>query len=209
MFAATDLSLPSDDFVHLGTVFNALGRHRFGARWPEDMADTVRVGQRSKNKELRTWGQWALKALTQCVENGWLPLIYFVDGRRVRYFESTSGPALHALYPKPTCDEAGQVELAGGDIYPCMVDASGVASLLRTKFPNSASSKRGCPPRYTEIDEALDRYFADASFDMPNGEVIRDIGKLVAEEALPKKTTLHDRINKARDRAKARLRSGN
>jgi hypothetical protein len=209
MLAATDLSLPSDDFVHLSTVFNALGRHRFGARWPEDMADTVRVGQRSKNKELRTWGQWALKALTQCVENGWLPLIYFVDGRRVRYFESTNGPALHALYPKPTCDEAGQVEFAGGDIYPCMVDASSLAGLLRRKFPNPATSKRGRQPRYTEIDDVLDTYFADRSLDTPNGEVIRDIGRLMVEEKLPQKTTLHDRINKARHRAKARLRSGN
>jgi hypothetical protein len=209
MFPATDLSLPADDLVHLSTVFNALGRQRFGFTWAEDMAATVRVGQRSKNKDLRTCGQWALKALTQCVENGWLPLIYFVDGRRVRYFESTDGPALHALYPKPTCDEAGQVELAGGDIYPCMVDASGLAGLLRTKFLNSAASKRGRPPQYTEIDEVLERYFADASPDTPNGEVIRDIGRLVAEEKLPKKTTLHDRINKAKERAKARLRSGN
>jgi hypothetical protein len=209
MFAATNLSLPADDLVHLSTVFNALGSHRFGFPWAEDMAVTVRVGQRSKNKDLRTRGQWALKALTQCVENGWLPLIYFVNGRRVRYFESTNGPALHALYPKPTCDEAGQVELAGGDIYPCMVDASSLAELLRRKFPNPVTSKRGRPPRYTEIDDVLDTYFADRSLDTPNGEVIRDIGRLMDEEKLPQKTTLHDRINKARDRAKARLRSGN
>jgi hypothetical protein len=102
MFAATNLSLPADDLVHLSTVFNALGSRRFGFPWAEDMAVTVRVGQRSKNKDLRTRGQWALKALTQCVENGWLPLIYFVNGRRVRYFESTNATELHALNPKPT-----------------------------------------------------------------------------------------------------------
>jgi hypothetical protein len=209
MFASKDLSLPADDLVHLSTVFDALGSHRFGFPWAENMAATVRLGQRSKDKDLRTRGQWALEALTQCVENGWLPLIYFVNGRRVRYFENTDGRALHALYPKPTGDEAGQVELAGGHIYPCMVDASALGGLLRNKFPNPVASKRGRPRRYTEINEVLDRYFADASPDTPNGEVIRDIGRSMAEEKLPKSTTLHDRINKAKERAKARLRSGN
>jgi hypothetical protein len=209
MQTTTDFSLPAGDIVHLRRAFDVIGRHRFGSLWAKDMAVAVRLGQRSRWREKRACGQWALKALTQCVQNGWLPLIYFADGRRIRYFESPDGPGLHALYPQPTDDEGGQAELAGGDIYPCMVDASGLASVLRTKFAKAGASKLGRPPRYTEINEVLDRYFADAWPDTPNGQVIKDIGCLVPPEQLPKSTTLHDRINKAKERAKTRLRSGN
>ena len=209
MLATTDFSLPADDLVHLRTAFDIIGRNRFGSLWTNDMATVVRLGQRSGCGTKRECGQWALKTLTQCVQNGWLPLIYFAGGRRIRYFERPDGPGLHALYPQPTDDEEGQAELAGGDIYPCMVDVSGLSSVLRGKFSKAVTSKRGRPPRYTEINEVLDRYFEDAWPDTPNGQVIKDIGGLVSPEQLPQSTTLHHRINEARDRAKARLRSGN
>jgi hypothetical protein len=120
MQSTTEFSLPANDLGPLTAPFNQLGKQAFGAEWPVNMAMKVRLGKRSGDLGERAKGQWALKALHQCVENGWLPLVYFVDGRRVRYFEAADGPTLHALYPQPTDDLDGQIELAGGDIYPCM-----------------------------------------------------------------------------------------
>lgn len=201
---ASEFHFPTDALVPLGVAFDMIGAHRFGARWTTDMTAAVRLGQRSRDPDQRALGCWALKALTQCVENGWLPLIYFSGRKRIRYFEAPNGLALHALYPRPTSDFVGQIELDGGDIFPCMVDVSRLGQTLREKFGKRQGNSRGRPPEYREIDGVLDTYFMDNPPSTPNVNVIQDIGRLVAESSLPRKTTLHDRINKARDRAKDR-----
>jgi hypothetical protein len=209
MPSTTDFSLPADDLGGLGKAFHMIGRHRFGPIWTKGMETAVRLGQRGRDKEVRARASWALKALTQCVENGWLPLVYFVDGRRVRYWDAPDGLALHALYPQPTDDLDGQIELEGGGIFPCLIDTSALERVLREKFGRTQFDMRGRPPQYRAINEVLDQYFRDHPTGTPNKNVISDVGKLVAESDLPRKTTLQDRINKARDRAIERIRSAN
>lgn len=203
----TEFSLPSDDLVHLGTAFDLIGKHRFGPLWAKDMAAAVRLScRRAAPTEKRVRAQWALKALTQCIENGWLPLVYFADDRRVRYFEGSNGLTLHALYPRPTDDAEGQIELTGGDIFPCMIDKAKLGDVLRAKFAKPTANRTGPRRSIVEFDEAVDRFFDDNRLDMPNCDVIAGLGPL-REEHWPQRTTMHSRINEVRARAIARIRS--
>ena len=205
----TQFSLPTDDFAPLATAFDKIGKYRFGPEWSANMAATVRLGKRSRDPDQRAKGQWTLRALTQCVENGWLPLVYFKGTKRVRYFDASEGPALRALYPQPTDDQGGQVELEDEGIYPCMVDTSGLARILREKFGKPKLSTRGRPRRYVEIGRVLDEYFKSHPPATPNMVVIKDVGGLVPKAELPGDTVLHERVNDARDRAITRMRSAN
>lgn len=203
MPSITEFSLPADDIVPLGNAFDLIGRHRFGQRWTKDMARAVRLGQRSRDREKRARGNWALKALRQCVENGWLPLVYFVGSRRVRYFDASDGPTLHALYPQPTDDLEGQIELDGGDIHLCMVDASNLSDVLRRKFPNPSANRTGPHRNFLRFEEELDRYFNDRPLDTRGCEVFRDLGKILPEEFLPSRATAYRLIDEARKRVQA------
>lgn len=203
MPSTTDFSLPTDDLGGLGKAFHMIGRHRFGPSWTKDMARAVRLGQRGRDKEVRARASWALKALTQCVENGWLPLVYFAGGRRVRCFDASDGPTLHALYPQPTDDLDGQIEVEGGDIYPCMVDASGLSDVLRQKFPKPPANRTGPRRGFLKFDEELDRFFKDHPLDMRGCEVIHDLGKILPKDSLPSGATAYRRIDEARKRVHA------
>jgi len=209
MSATIDRAFPADSIVPLQTAFDMLGRYAFVSAWTEDMARCVRLGRRDIDLERRAMGRWALKALRACVRNGWLPLFYFVEGRRIRYFENPNGFELSDLYPQPIDDEPGQIELSDGATYPCEVDATGFGRLLRRKFPMQRETQRGRRPKYPEFRAELDRYFRENPFRTLNGRVIQDLGKLLPESQLPKKTTLHEQIDKARDRAAMRVQSGN
>ncbi|RIA46564.1 hypothetical protein DFR49_1106 [Hephaestia caeni] len=203
MLTTSEFSLPADDLGPLGNAFDMIGRHRFGPRWTTDMARAVRLGQRSRDREKRARGNWAVKALTQCVENGWLPLVYFVGGRRVRYFDDSHGPTLHALYPQPTEDLEGQIELKGGDIHPCMVDASDLSDVLRRKFPKPSANRTGPRRNFLRFEEELDRYFNDHPLDTRGCEVIRDLGKILPEESMPSRASAYRLIYEATKRVQA------
>jgi hypothetical protein len=209
MLALRDSNLAADDFVPLRAAFDMLGKHLCGPLWANDMATVVRLGQRGTNPEGHARGRQVLRALVQCVENGWLPLLYFVDHRRVWYFENPAGPRLVALYPQPTDDGEGQIELEVGSIFPCMVNVSDFLGVLRTKYARPSAHRRGRPPRFLELDEVLGRYFAHNPTSTPNGLVIRDLGALLGDDQIPGKTTLHERINAARNRACSPILFGN
>lgn len=205
MLPTTDLRLPTDDLANLRTAFDMLGSHQFGSLWTKDMAATVRLGQRSKDKDLRVRGQWALKALTQCVENGWLPLVYFMGDRRVRYFESPDGLALSALYPRPTDAFEGQIELRGGDIYPCIVDIAGFHGVLRSKFALPGAPKRGPRRKYPEYEQALDQFFAVSPLAAPYRAIINELRQTLPPSQLPPRSTEYRLIDEAKGRAPSRF----
>lgn len=207
MLTTTDLSFPADNLAHLRTAFDMLGNYRFGPLWTKHMAATVRLGQRSKDKNLRVRGQWALKALTQCVENGWLPLVYFMGGRRVRYFESPDGLSLSALYPQPTDAVEGQIELRGGDIYPCMVHIADFHRVLRSKFALPNTIKRGPSRKHTEFDGALDRFFENNPLSAPYRAIFEELRHTLRPCSWPPRSTAYRRIDEARARATGRAES--
>ncbi len=157
MLTTSEFSLPADDLGPLGNAFDMIGRHRFGPRWTKDMAMAVRLGQRSRDREKRARANWALKALNQSVENGWLPLVYFKGSRRIRYADAPESPALYALYPQPSDKLDGQIELKDHGIYPCMVDTSGFAEVLRRKFPKPAANCAGQAPDEPVLQIPSDR----------------------------------------------------
>ena len=202
MPVTTGFNLAHDDLASLRTAFHMVGKHRFDSLWTADMATVVRLGQRKGNPDQRKRGRWAVSALLQCVHNGWLPLIYFVGGRRIRYSENLDGPSLCSLYPEPVDGEEGQAELSDGGIYPCLVNLAGFAGLLRRKFGSPDARTRGRPPLYPEFQQALDRYFIENPTTTRNTEVIHDIAKVVGVTRLPKNTVLNERISSARHAAR-------
>lgn len=200
--------LPADDLVELEVAFDMLGRHRFGAAWPENMAERVRLGRGiSGRDELDTMARWALGALMQSVQNGWLPLIYFVGERRTRrvvYYDEPDGPALVALYPNPAMEAGGQIELADGAIYPCRVNVRGFAALLAERFGQRA--RRGPKSNFEEFRAALDYFYLENPPSASAAETINSLRKWFTG-AWPKKTALYDHIRDAQLRAIERLRS--
>lgn len=203
MLATSEFSLPTDDLGPLGNAFDMIGRHRFGPRWTTDMAMAVRLGQRSRDREKRARANWALKALNQSVENGWLPLVYFKGSRRIRYADAPESPALYALYPQPSDELDGQIELKDQGIYPCMVDTSGFAEVLRRKFPKPAANRTGPRRSFLRFEEELDCYFNDHPLDTRGCEVIRDLGKILPEESMPSRATAYRLIDEATTRVQA------
>ena len=207
-----DDEFPQDDTTHLSVAFNMLGRHKFGAQWPKEMTKVVRLGPRRRNydPESRSKGQWTLKALRQCIHNGWLPLFYFTDGpsgKRINYFENPNGPPLDALYPQPIDDEeCGQILLHDNEIYWCKVDVSEFASVLRTKFQDGAIGKRGPVRTFKGFDNALEIFFKENPTGLRNGEVTNAL-KLTFKGTWPEKTTRNIRINEARDKVIAERRT--
>jgi hypothetical protein len=200
-----EFRLPADDFVSLATAFDKIGKYRFGTDWSANMAATVRLGKRSRDPDRRAKGQWTLRALTQCVENNWLPLVYFKGRKRVRYFEAPEGLALHALYPHPADDLEGQVELEGGDIHPCMIDASDLSDVLRRKFPKPTANQTGPRRGFLKFEAELQGYFNDHPLDTRGCEVIRDMGKILPEASMPSRATAYRLIDEAIKRIQASL----
>lgn len=207
MLPAHEYDLPADDIVTLRTAFDLIGKHRFGSLWTKDMATTVRLGRRTANRDERARGQWALRALRQCVENGWLPLIYFSNGRRLRYFEGSGGLALHALYPHPTDGAEGQVELARGSIFPCAVDARDFGDILRNKFAKPNANQTGPRRGFLEFDKALDQFFEMYPLDMRERDVIADLSKAAPTLNWPSRGTVYRRIGEAKARAREQILS--
>jgi hypothetical protein len=208
---APDGVLPADDLDHLEIAFNMLGRHRYGGAWGKGMARRVRLGHGARKlSEHDRMARWALKALTQCVENGWLPLFYFVGEqhvRRVEYYRNPDGFALHALYPKPTDDgeAGGQIELTIGDIHPCMVDIGNFVLTLQRKF-GAASKRRGPKRSFLDFDAALDKFYEDHPTATPAKEVI-DTLRGTFKGKWPGDTVMYERIAEAAQRALDRIRS--
>lgn len=203
-------TLPLDDLVDVEIAFNMIGVHRFGYDWRGDITRLVRLGSLGKKRDRSAMmGRWALKALLQCVQNGWLPLFYFIGERptrRIEFYRNPDGLALHALYPKPLDNEAGgQIELDGGAIYPCMVDIGGLPALLTRKF-GAKTARRGPARRFTEFDEALDLYFLSHPIKTPHKDIISALGVIFKGE-WPGSTVRHARINEAIDRALKRART--
>lgn len=200
--------LPADDLGHLEEAFNKLGEHKFGAQWPSDMSERVRLGSKqSKSVEdgeadILSMGGWALSALEQCVQNGWLPLMYFVGGRRIWYFSSSGEPPLHALYPRPTDHVEGQIELVGGGIHHCMVDLRCFSQVLRAKF--GERQKRGRERGYEELDAELDSFFDQNPIETRKKDVIAYVNAALHKSAVPARSTLYQRIDEAVERAKAK-----
>lgn len=193
------LDLPTDDLRHLEEAFNALGKHRYGAQWPTDMAGHMRLGPKSNELSEHDveMGRWAISALVQCVQNGWLPLVYFKGDRRTWYYSSSDGPSLFALYPRPTDDDEGQIELEGGKIYPCMVNLRDFPKLVRAKFANKRTAKRGRKRQFNEFDEALAELFSHNPPGMRASEVILSL-KASFKGPWPGRATMYERINEAR-----------
>lgn len=208
MQPTTEFSLPVSDHVPLGTAFDIIGKHQFGPLWANDMAAAVRLGRRRAfDIEKQARGQWALKALTQCVENGWLPLVYFADDRRFRYAEGSGGPTLHALYPQPTDDTEGQIELVGGDIFPCMIDTAKLADVLRAKFAVQEASKRGPQRKHLEFREALERLLESGSMGASYRVYFDELRQILPPSSWPPRSTVYHLIDEARKRAVDRILS--
>lgn len=195
--------LPSDELKHLEDAFNALGKHKFGTQWPTGLARHMRLGPKSNelSKHDVEMGRWAISALVQCVQNGWLPLVYFRGVRRIWYYSSSNEPSLFALYPRPTDDDEGQIELEGGKIYPCMVDLRDFPKLLRTKFEKQPTAKRGRKRQFEEFDEALAEFFNHNPPGMRASEVILSL-KASFKGPWPERSTMYERINEARSNAR-------
>lgn len=189
---------PPDKLVHLRTAFDLLGRHRFGGAWSLDTFMAVRVGFKDVTADHLARGRWALKALVQCVENGWLPLIYYPVNRRIRYFDDRDGPSLEALYPQPTDEEGGLIELAKGKMYSCMVDINGFESTLRARFGQKSSRKRGPDRQFKELDEALEQYFSENPTSKKNIDVYSELRSQKVTLDWPGKTVRNERINEAK-----------
>lgn len=196
-------ALPLDVLVHLKDAFDQLGRHRFGrSLWSNDMARAVRLGVKSVEPEKLKRAQWALTALIQCVQNGRLPLVYFVGTRRIWYFENHDGQALHALYPEPEDGEPGMIELAdGGGIYPCMVDVSGFPEVLKRYYGPPSSRRRGPKRGFADLDAKLDGYFVGHYIGTRTVDVYRDIKAENPDLKWPSPTVWKQRIKEARERA--------
>jgi hypothetical protein len=205
MFQASEYDLPADDIVSLRTAFDLIGKHRFGPLWTKDMVTIVRLGRRTGRKDERVRGLWALKALRQCVENGWLPLTYFSNDRRLHYFEGSGGLALHAVYPQPTDGAEGQVELARGGIFPCVVHTRGFGDLLRDKFAKPIASQTGPRRGFLEFDKALDQFFESHPLDMRERDVIAELNKAAPPLMWPSRGTVYRRICEAKERARERM----
>lgn len=201
----SNLDLPRNEIVHLRTAFDILGRHRFGDGWSTTMFMVVRIGTKGFSADERARGDWALRALVQCVENGWLPLVYFPENRRVRYFENSDGPSLHALYPQPTDEEGGVIELTKGEFYPCMVDISNFKQMLRTKFGQKSGRKRGPTRTFNEVDEALNQYFEQNPSSKSNMDVYSELKAEKPTLLWPGKTVRNERINEARHLARMKV----
>lgn len=202
--------LPADDLVELEVAFDMLGRHRFGNGWPSGMAKHVRLRQRSKDREdLDIMARWALRALNQAVQNGWLPLTYFIGDqsiRRVNYFGNPDGYALHALYPRPTEDNGGQIELDDGAIYPCLVNIRDFTTVLTKNFGEKA--KRGRKRGFLKFDVALDDFYQTNPTSLPHRTVLDALREVLPDDVdWPKETIQHRRINEAIGRRKAHDRS--
>lgn len=205
--------LPTDDLRHLEEAFNRLGEHKFGSQWPSDMSERVRLGSKQSKSvadgeaDILSMGRWALSALEQCVQNGWLPLLYFVGDRKVWYYTSSGEPTLLALYPKPTTEEYGQIELFKGGIHPCMVDLRDFSKILIRKFGEKSATKRGPKRGFKDLDMALDNFFAQNSPSKENHEVHLELRAQKPELHWPGKTVRNERINEAKHRAKMRFLS--
>ncbi len=197
---------PADDLQHLQVAFNQLGRHKFGSAWPTDMVDSVRIGKRPpRGSDRQIMGQWALRALKQCVQNGWLPLVYFDGDRRVWYYSNPDGHSLHNLFPRPTEDECGQIQLANGEIHFCMVNLRDFASVLTSRYSKKASARPGRSREYKDFDEALDRLFLDHPTSLKPKEVKALLSSYFKGKE-PGRTTVYTRIEEAQERAIVRHR---
>ncbi len=191
-----------------------LGEHKFGAQWPSDMSKRVRLGRKQSEPiadngvNIFDMGRWALAALVQCVQNGWLPLVYFVGDRRIWYYSSSGEPPLHALYPRPTSDAEGQIELAGGGIYCCMVDLRNFSRILRTKFGERSAAKRGRKRQFEEFDQALAEFFLHNPPMTPAREIIEFLNASF-KGPWPGRSTRYDRIEEARPSPKREIRQDN
>lgn len=193
---------PDDDLSPLHDAFDLIGEHVFSVQWPSGMTKHVRLGRRRVAGELYYMGKWVQKALVQCVQNGWLPLIYFKDGRRIWYFDSSNEPCLYLIYPQPTDESFGQIELEGGAVYECMVDLRGFRKLLRAKFGDGAKAKPGRKRGYPQLDIALTNYFEKFGRSDPAKDVITYLEQILTKADWPRsQSTLYDRIREARDRS--------
>ena len=194
---------PLDDLVHLKDAFDQLGRYRFGRTlWSDDMARAVRLGTKNVEPEKMERAQWALTALIQCVQNGRLPLVYFVGTRRIGDFENHDGQALHALYPEPEDGEPGLIELAdGGGIYPCMVHVGGFPEVLKRYYGPPSARRRGPKRGFADLDAKLDAYFVGHYIGTRTVDVYRDIKAENPDLDWPSPTVWKQRIKEARERA--------
>lgn len=185
--------------------YNFVGSRRISAAWDETEAVAIRLGQRAKaNPEVRRRGHEAIRLMRDLAESGIINLIYTDDQRRRISYPQSTGFWLTAIYPDPTGTGEGMIELDDRYLHSCVVD---VRQILNWRLPTNrprTGPKRGS----LQFDAAVDGYFACNPTSTRNAEVIRDLGKADPTLRWPGKTTMHERINEAREHAKARFRSG-
>jgi hypothetical protein len=202
----SELQFPGEDIVQLSVAFNMLGKHRFGQEWETvgDMTLVTHLGQsRRHSVDVRAMAGWANKAMMQCVRNGWLPVIYFEGDRRHRYFDNPNGREICRVHVRPLDnDERGQIEFADGSTAFCVSDVCGFVGVLKAKFGARAEIKPGPKREFAEFDAPLDLLFQEISPRTSTADVRRAINKAFKGNQ-PKKSTLYQRIDEARERALA------
>lgn len=196
--AMRKMSENQNSVVSVLQAYNFVGSRKISADWDETEAFAIRLGQRAKAaSEVRGRGLEALRLMIDLAESGVIEFIYTDDERRrIRYSQST-GFWLTAIYPDPTGTGEGMIELDDRYLHPCVVD---VGQILHWRLQNNAP-KTGPKRGFLQFDAALDRYFVCNPTSTRNADVICDLGKDNPKLIWPGKTTMHERINDARDRA--------
>lgn len=186
--------------VPLLEAFNFVGNLVESTAWDMTESSAVRLGRRGKvHPKARQRGLKALKVMRNLSETGLINLVYTDDQRRRISYSQSSGFWLTAIYPDPVGTGEGMIELDDRYVHPCVVDIRQI--LNRRSQRGSSTARRG----FNDFDLALDGYFTDNPISKVNGEVIFELGQSHTNMRWPGRTVMHERINAARDRAKARL----
>jgi hypothetical protein len=192
------MSANLNSVVSVLQAYNFVGLRRISAAWDETEAVAIRLGQRAKAaQEVRRRGLEAIRHMRDLAESGVINLIYTDDQRKRISYSQNTGFWLTAIHPDPTGSGEGMIELDDRYLHPCVVD---IRQILHWRLPAktpTSGPKRG----FLEFDAALNRYFGCNPTSTLNADVIRDLGKVNPKLKWPGKTTMHERINEARDRA--------
>ena len=189
--------------VPLPEAFNFIGNLVEPTAWDKTESSAVRLGRKGMvDPKARQRGLKALNVMRNLAETGLINLIYTDDQRRrVPYFQS-SGYWLTAIYPDPKSTGEGMIELDDRDMHPCVVDIRQIIGRRTARI--GRTTRRG----FKDFDFALDEYFTRNPTAKLNAEVISELGQSHENLQWPGRTVTHERINDARDRAKARVSAG-
>lgn len=189
--------------VPLLEAFNFVGHLVEPTAWDKTESSAVRLGWKGRgDPKARQRGLKALNVMRNLAETGLINLIYTDDQRRrVPYFQSC-GYWLTAIYPDPKSTGEGMIELDDRIIHPCVVDIRQIIG--RRPGGMGRVKRRG----FKDFDLALDEYFSNNPTAKLNANVISELGQSHKDLQWPGKTVMHERINDARDRAKARVSVG-